>query len=96
MEQQKESETRKKAVALRYDMERDQAPVVVAKGYGLLAERIAELARESGVAVKEDRQLAEYLMSLDLYEEIPPELYPIVAEILAFIYAMERRFPKGG
>lgn len=92
MEHKKESETRKKAVALRYDIDRDQAPRVVAKGYGLLAERIAELARESGVAVKEDHKLADYLMSLDLYEEIPSELYPIVAEILAFIYAMERRF----
>lgn len=81
-----------KAVALRYDREIDEVPVVVAKGRGLIAERIKEVARESGVPLKEDRELADYLMALDLYEEIPPELYAVIAEVLAFIYQMDKKF----
>lgn len=81
-----------KAVALRYDKEIDEVPVVVAKGRGLIAERIKEVAGESGVPLKEDRELADYLMSLDLYEEIPPQLYGVVAEILAFIYRMDKKY----
>lgn len=81
-----------KAVALRFDREIDEVPVVVAKGKGLIAERIREVARESGVPVREDSELADYLMALDLYEEIPPELYAVIAEVLAFIYRMDKKF----
>ncbi len=80
-----------KAVALRYNPDQDEAPVVVAKGRGYIAERIRAIARESGVLIKEDRQLADYLMALDLYEEIPSELYPVIAEILAFIFRMNQK-----
>ena len=86
---------RKKAVALRYDQESEQAPVVVAKGKGVLAERIELIANEYGIPVKEDQVLADYLMALDLYEEIPPELYKVVAEVLAYIYTMDRQRGKG-
>lgn len=82
----------KNAVALRYDPAKDDVPLVVAKGRGYLAERIHQVAQENGVPVKEDKQLAEYLMSLDLYDEIPPELYAVVAEILAFIYSMDQKY----
>ncbi|PKM76642.1 MAG: flagellar biosynthesis protein FlhB [Firmicutes bacterium HGW-Firmicutes-15] len=81
-----------KAVALRYQRDKDDVPVVVAKGRGLLAERIREVAAESGVPVKEDKELADYLMALDLYEEIPPELYAVVAEILSHIYSMDKKY----
>lgn len=80
-----------KAVALKYDPEVDQAPVVVAKGKGYIAETIINTAKESGVPIKEDNELINYLMSLDLYEEIPPELYSIIAEILAFIYRVDKK-----
>lgn len=80
-----------KAVALKYNPDHDEAPIVVAKGRGYIAERIREIAKESGVLIKEDRQLADYLMALDLYEEIPPELYPVIAEILAFIFRMNQK-----
>lgn len=83
------------AVALRYDPDKEEVPVVVAKGKGLLAERIKEVAWESGVPVKEDKELVKYLMSLDMYEEIPPQLYAVVAEILAFIYSMDKKYIKG-
>lgn len=82
----------KNAVALRYDPAKDDVPLVVAKGKGYLAERIQQVAQENGVPIKEDQQLAEYLMSLDLYDEIPPELYAVVAEILAFIYSMDQKY----
>lgn len=92
MEKKPELDEMQKAVALRYDPEKDQAPVVVAQGCGYIAERIKEVARDSGVPLKEDGKLVEYLMSLDLYEEIPPQLYAVIAEILAFIYAMDRKY----
>ncbi len=85
-------DTVNQAVALRYSEEQDNVPIVVAKGRGLIAERIKDLARESGVPIKEDQQLADYLMALDLYEEIPPQLYAVVAEVLAYIYSMDKKY----
>ncbi len=76
---------RRKAVALRYEAEKDAAPCVVAKGAGHLADRIVELAREHGVPVQEDRDLTALLAQLDLNTRIPTELYRAVAEILAFV-----------
>ena len=76
----------KKAVAIKYDQKKSSAPVVVAKGKGYIAENIVKAAKDSGVPLKEDSELINYLMSLELYEEIPPELYQVIAEILAFIY----------
>jgi len=87
-----EKNRKEKAVALRYDRATDRAPVVAAKGQGAIAEKIRELAREYGIPIEENRHLAEYLMALDLYEEIPPVLYPVVAEILAFIYRTNRKY----
>lgn len=82
-------------IALRYRPNQDEAPVVVAKGSGLVARRIREIAEESGIPIHRDQQLTDYLMALDLYQEIPPEVYPVVAEILAFIYRMNRSYPGG-
>jgi flagellar biosynthesis protein len=75
-----------KAAALRYKQGSDAAPTVVAKGRGLVAKKIISLARKNGVPIHEDRNLVEVLSAIDLYEEIPAELYKAVAEILAFIY----------
>jgi flagellar biosynthesis protein len=83
---------REKAVALRYDSATDKAPVVAAKGQGEIAKKIIELAEEYGIPVEENQYLANYLMALDLHEEIPPVLYPVIAEILAFIYRMNRKY----
>ena len=85
---------REKAVALRYDPSIGSAPVVAAKGQGVIAQKIKELAKEHGVPIEEDQYLANYLMTLDLYEEIPPALYPVIAEILAFIYRMNSNYEK--
>ena len=89
-----ETNSREKAVALRYDHTTDAAPVVAAKGQGAIAEKIKELAKEYGIPIEENQCLAEYLMALDLYEEIPPILYPVVAEILAFIYRTNSKYEK--
>jgi len=79
-------EKRKKAAALQYDKKTDSAPRVVAKGSGIIADKILQLAKEHHIPIKEDLRLVEVLAQLDLYQEIPPELYRAVAEILAFIY----------
>ena len=88
----------KGAVALSYDRARDEAPKVSASGRGQVAERILEAAQEAGVPVREDPDLLEVLARVPVGEEIPPELYQAVAEILAFIYRMnaERSMDDAG
>ncbi len=81
----------RKAVALRYDENRDRAPKVVAKGDRLLAERIIALAEEQGIVVQEDRDLVALLAKLDVESEIPESLYAAVAEVLAFVYRLNNR-----
>jgi flagellar biosynthesis protein len=78
----------RKAVALKYERGMDPAPKVTAKGRGVVAEKILALAREHGVPVKTDQALMDALYRLDINEEIPEELYRVVAEILAFIYRL--------
>jgi flagellar biosynthesis protein len=80
----------KKAVALKYNKGKDSAPKVVAKGKGYIAERITEAARENNVPLYEDKNLSQVLEALDLDTEIPPELYRAVAEVLAFIYKLNK------
>ncbi len=79
-----------KAAALKYNAQISSAPVVKAKGVGSVAENIIQLAREHNIPIKEDADLVELLVQLDLEQEIPPELYKIVAEILAFVYSLDR------
>ena len=81
----------KKAVALRYTPGEDRAPKVMAKGEGRIAEKIIEIAREAGVPIKEEVDLVEVLSKLDLYAEIPPETYVIVAQILAWVYEVNKK-----
>ena len=81
----------KKAVALHYDAERDTAPRIVASGRGAVAEKILEVAEESGVPLQEDRALVETLLAFEVGKEIPPELYQVVAEVLAFVQRLDKR-----
>ncbi len=85
---------KKKAAALSYDHKSPDPPKLLAKGAGLLAEKIIKLAREHDIPIKEDADLVEALMLLDLQEAIPPELYKAVAEILAFIYALNQKWKQ--
>jgi flagellar biosynthesis protein len=84
---------RPRAAALQYDAQRDRAPRLVARGDGLVAERILAIAREHGIPVHEDRALVDLLSRLDIGPEIPPELYRVVAEIIAFVYRLQRQAP---
>lgn len=84
------SQRLKKAVALKYSPGQSEAPIVVAKGQGAVADMILQKAKESGVAVQEDAALVEVLSKLDLDQQIPPELYQLVAEILSYVYQSDR------
>ncbi len=80
------------AVALQYDQGRMAAPVVVAKGANLIAERIKEIAKENGVAVVENKPLAQVLYRMvDIAEAIPDNLYQAVAEVLAYVYRLKEQ-----
>ncbi len=79
---------RKAAVALAYQGQ-DNAPRVVAKGRGLIAQAIIAKAREHGVFVHESEELVGLLMQVELDRYIPPQLYLAVAELLAWLYRLE-------
>ena len=80
-----------KAVALKYDAAERDAPEVVASGRGRIAEKIIELAKARGIYIKQDPDLVEVLSKLDIGDAIPPELYAVVAEILAFVYRVNAK-----
>ncbi|MDD3839628.1 MAG: EscU/YscU/HrcU family type III secretion system export apparatus switch protein [Clostridia bacterium] len=80
----------KKAVALRYQPEY-QAPKVVSKGKGIIAEKIVENAQQHRIPIHKDEQLVDALEKLKLYSQIPPELYEVVAKLLATIEYIDRK-----
>jgi flagellar biosynthesis protein len=84
----------KKAIALRYDPHTDNVPILVAKGKGYLAERIIAVARENGIHVHEDANLVELLMGLQLEDAIPPQLYQVVARVLATVYRVNKQLAQ--
>ena len=77
------------AAALAYQPDNDKAPRVVAKGKGFIAKQILYQAQKAGVPVYKDAALALILAGLGLEEEIPPELYLLVAEVIAWVYELE-------
>lgn len=81
---------RRRAIALRYDANRDTAPRIAAAGSGHLAERILEIARQHGVHVHSDPDLVALLAKLEPNDYIPENLYRAVAEVLAFVYRLNR------
>jgi flagellar biosynthesis protein len=91
MSDQDEKKQRKAAAAIQYDAKKDRAPKVTAKGFGVIAEKIIERAIAANVPLREDPDLANALAKLPLGEEIPPNLYKAVAEVLAFLYRMNGR-----
>ena len=76
----------KMAAALTYERGKDEAPRLAAKGKGMVAEQIIEMAKKHGITVREDPDLVQLLMKLDLDMPIPLEAYAAVAEILAYVY----------
>jgi len=83
-----EGSSRKSVIALSHASP-DRAPVIVAKGYGAVADAIVQRARENGLYVHASPDLVKLLMHVDLDQQIPPQLYLAVAELLAWIYSLE-------
>lgn len=79
----------KKAIALSYEQSMD-APHVVAKGSGIVAERMLEVALANGVPVHEDPALLSLLSALNIEEQIPEDVYQVIAELFVFLYQMEQ------
>ncbi|KTC94302.1 EscU/YscU/HrcU family type III secretion system export apparatus switch protein [Legionella erythra] len=87
------NKTPPQAVALQYDGE--SAPRVVAKGEGFIAEQIIKVAQENGIPLEKDPELTAMLSKVKLNDEIPPSLYLAVAQLLAFLYYLNDKKPKG-
>ena len=80
------------AVALNYDSETMSAPIVTAKGAGIIAMRIKEIARENNIPVIEDKPLARALFQyVEINKPIPDNLYQAVAEVLAYVYGLKQK-----
>ncbi|PSL51121.1 flagellar biosynthesis protein [Salsuginibacillus halophilus] len=78
------------AAVLQYDD--GDAPKVVAHGKGAVAQQILELAEENDIHMQEDPMLVQNLLDMDLGENVPPQLYSVIAEILLLIEEMERNY----
>jgi len=84
-------EQEQRAVAIKYDVKKDRAPRVTAKGRSLVADRILAEAKKNGVPVYQNKSLVNMLMALEIDREIPPELYRTIAEILAYVYRIDKK-----
>jgi len=82
----------KRAVALKYDSHKNNAPVVIASGSGFIADKVVEIAEESGVPVYKDDSLSVLLSQLDIGTEIPEELFSSIVDI--YIYFLNYKLPK--
>ncbi|MGE5329717.1 MAG: EscU/YscU/HrcU family type III secretion system export apparatus switch protein [Deltaproteobacteria bacterium] len=84
----------KEAAVLKYSAENEEAPKIVALGKGDIAEKILEIAKENSVPIYENPELAHTLNAMNIGEEIPPELYEIVAQILVFVSDLDNLHSK--
>lgn len=82
---EKENRQRAQAAALKYDQGQDNAPAIVGLGEGYVARRMLDTARQEGIPVVEDESLAQVLNRFSVGDEIPEELYEVIAQILVFI-----------
>ncbi|WP_105190500.1 EscU/YscU/HrcU family type III secretion system export apparatus switch protein [Pseudoalteromonas sp. T1lg48] len=81
------------AIGLLY--QEGSAPHVSAKGFGELAQQIIEAAEQQGILIHQDKELANALAALQQGQEIPPELYYVIAELIAFSYVLRGKYPPG-
>ena len=86
----KEKDELKQAVALKYEHLNDNAPKIVAKGKGLIADNILQTAGNNAVPIYKNKALTQMLMALELDSEIPPDLYQAVAEVLSYVYRTDK------
>ena len=89
----KKNKTKNSAVSLQYNRGSDRVPKVTAKGQGWVAEKIMAIAQEQNIPIKKDKDLMELLEKIDVGQEIPEELYKIVAELLAWVYELNKEYP---
>jgi flagellar biosynthesis protein len=92
---QSSSKYPKGAVALGYKPNQDQAPKLIAKGLGELAQKIIDVAKKNNIYVQEDPLLFDSLYKLQVGEEVPVKLYKIIAELLAFVFKINKKFKRG-
>lgn len=82
---------RKKVAALKYKKGEDNVPRLLGLGEGNTAERIVDIAKEHNIPLYSDKKLVDQLLSLEIGDSIPPELYKVVAEVLVFVYSADQQ-----
>lgn len=85
---------RKKSVALKYSPPEDTAPKIIASGYGEVAQKIRDIAKENNIPLYQDEDLAGFLVKLNVGEYIPEELYKILAQIFAWVWEVQNKVAK--
>jgi len=93
-EKEQPKPSRRTAVALRYDVEKDKAPLILASGRGTVADEILRIAEENKIPLYENKGLADMLAKIEIDTEIPPQLYVLVAEVLFFVYKLDKMAEK--
>ena len=83
-----------KAVVVKYDVAKDKAPKITGFGKGQIAEKILRVAEDNKVPFYEDASLTELMSKLSIQSEVPPFLYNVVAEVLSFVYKLDRLAKK--
>ncbi|MEK9628464.1 MAG: EscU/YscU/HrcU family type III secretion system export apparatus switch protein [Nitrospinota bacterium] len=84
--------SKKSALSLKYDKGISSAPKVTAKGQGWVAEKIIKMARENNIPIREDKDLLNLLSEVDVGQEVPESLYKVVAELLAWVYQLNKNY----
>lgn len=83
-------ESIKKAIAIRYKKDQDKVPIISAKGKGEIAKQIIKIAKENNIVIQKDEHLANNLVELDINSQIPIEAFAAVAEILNYVYKIDK------
>ena len=79
------------AIALGYEMDKNSAPKVLAKGEGHVAQKIIQIALDQGIEIHQDADLVQILKAVDIDEEIPVEAFSAVAEIISYVYQQNNK-----
>lgn len=87
-----EKKQQKRVIGLKYNQ--TTAPKVIIKGYGTLADELIAIAKENDVMIHQDPELSQFLNCLELGQEIPRELYIVIAELIAFAFVLQGKFPE--
>ncbi|MBU0687448.1 MAG: EscU/YscU/HrcU family type III secretion system export apparatus switch protein [Candidatus Margulisbacteria bacterium] len=93
-EEKEPAESKRQAIALRYNVDKDKAPLVLATGRGPIADEIVRVAEDNKIPLYEDPELTALLGKIELDSNIPSELYIMVAEVLFFVYKLDRMAEK--